>query len=40
VVRLIPKILVCFGSDDVPALAHLVPVFFKRSSRRRCCPSQ
>ena len=40
IVRLILKILVCFGSDDVPAFAHRVPVFFRRSSRRRCCSSQ
>ena len=40
IVRLILKILVCFGSDDVPAFAHRMPVFFRRSSRRRCCSSQ
>ena len=40
VVRLILTILVCFGPDDVPAFAHRMPVFFRRSSRRRCCSSQ
>ena len=40
VVRLILKILIGFGSDDVPAFAHRMPVFFRRSSRRRCCSSQ
>jgi hypothetical protein len=40
VVRLMIKVLVCFGSDDLSTAAHRVPVFFRRSSRRRCFSSQ
>ncbi len=40
VVGLIVEVLVGFWSDDVAAFAHRVPVFFSRSSRRRCFSSQ
>ena len=40
VIRLVIKILISFGADYVPALAHRAPVFFRRSSSRRCFSSQ
>jgi hypothetical protein len=40
VVSLLVKIPVCNGSDYVAIFTHRPPVFFKRSSRRRCLSSQ
>lgn len=40
VVGLIVEIPVSLWSEEVAAFAHLVPVFFSRSSRRRCFSSQ
>src|SRR5215475_12745686 len=34
------EIVVRFRANDVAALRHRVPVFFRRSSRRRCFSSQ
>src|SRR5690242_524205 len=40
VIRLLIEIQVSSWPDNVAAFAHRVPVFFKRSSSRRCFSSQ
>ena len=40
VISLLIKVAVSLWSDDVVAFAHRVPVFFMRSSSRRCFSSQ
>jgi hypothetical protein len=39
VIRLVVEVLVGLGADDVGS-AHRAPVFFRRSSRRRCLSCQ